>query len=358
MTPDAPAEEQQRHRQHDGQRFEERALELPHRFGDHLRLVGILLDRHAQGQCGLDLVELRIEVLAEREGVAVAYHRHPDRERRGAVVAHAERRRVVVAGMHCGDVGQAQCVAADLDRHRADVADALERAVDSHEHAVDIAVDGPRGREHVLPRQRLHHGLRSCAQCGQALRGDLDVDALALGAEDVHLVGAGHGLQAALDVLGDFLEFGHRQLARLHCVEHAVHVGVFVVVERPSHAFGKVLADVADLLARQVPGLFEVLPRRAAIHPQRDAGIALAREAAHVVDAVELLQLALDAVDDLVLHLLRAGAGPGDDGGHRRRVEDGSSSLPSLVNENTPASKRAEDQEQHHGGDSPPIPTG
>jgi hypothetical protein len=130
-------------------------------------------------------------------------------------------------------------------------------------------------------------------------------------------------------------------------VDHGVDVGELVIEERSTHAFGELCSHVADLLARLVPRGVQRGLRRAALHPQREPAIALPGEAAHVVDVLDLLQLPLHAVEHLILHLSCAGAGPGDDGRHRRHVENRVFQAPELRERPAAHQQRGQHQEQH-----------
>jgi hypothetical protein len=93
----APAQRQEAHREHDGQRLQERLLELPHRFIDDARLIGVFLQGHAQRQAGLQGRGGGIELLANLEKIHLTRQHDAERDHRLAVVAHGEPRRVFVA---------------------------------------------------------------------------------------------------------------------------------------------------------------------------------------------------------------------------------------------------------------------
>ena len=206
----APAEEQEGHGQHDGQRLQERALELPDRLRHHPRLVGVLLDLDPGRHLLPDLSEPLLQRLAEVQHVAVLLHGHADGQDRNAVVTDAEAGRVLIAGAHGGDVGQSQQLAADLERDVGDVADVAQPTVDPHLDAVVRGVGRTCRRHQVLARQRVEHRCRRDAERCQAPGRQFHVHTLGLLAQHVDLGGTGHALEAALDVLGDRQQFGHR----------------------------------------------------------------------------------------------------------------------------------------------------
>ena len=117
----------------------------------------------------------------------------------------------------------------------------------------------------------------------------------------------------------------------------AGHVAVLVVEDRADDALGKLELDVAELLARLVPGFALVRLRGAALHAERHAAVALAREGDHLLEVVELLELLLHAVEHLVLDLLRRGARPDRPWPSSTAPRSsGSSSWPSLVKLSVP----------------------
>src|SRR5262249_10520786 len=80
--------------------------------------------------------------------------------------------------------------------------------------------------------------------------------------------------------------------------------------ERADHALGQGLADVADLLACLIEGILDGFAARRALEVHEDVGEPGARVGANEVETRRLLQLALDLVDHLILHLLDRRAGP------------------------------------------------
>ena len=93
-----------------------------------------------------------------------------------------------------------------------------------------------------------------------------------------------------------------RPSAREH-VERRIDVAVFVVEVGADDAGGQVAADVADLLAHLVPELLHLGGRRRVGEKDLDEGNARLRIAFDAVEVRQLLQLLLDLVGDLRLHL-------------------------------------------------------
>ena len=178
---------------------------------------------------------------------------------------------------------------------------------------------------------------------------ELHVDAFGLLAEDVHLLDHGHFQQAALDVLRRVGQLGVTDAVALDGVEQAVHVAVLVIEDRTDDALGQLEAEVAQLLARLIPGLLLVGLGSTAFHGDRHAAIALARKGDHLFEVVQLLELLLHAIEQLVLHLLCSGAGPHHHRSHGRHGEVGIFELPESRKAERACYGDDEDQKEHDG---------
>ncbi len=264
-------------------------------------------------------------------------------------MANGVGRRILEAATHGREVAELDEAAARSDRHVADVVLALELAAHAHEDAVAARVDRA-AREHaVLGLQALGDLQRRDAEGGETLVRELDVHALALPAEHVHLLDHRHPEQAPLDVLGDVAEFRLADAVALDGVHQVVHVAVFVVEDRADDAFGQLELDVAELLARLIPGLALVFLRGAAANGQGHAAEALPRERHDLLVVVDLLELLLHAVQHFVLDLLRRGARPDHDRRHRRHGEVRVLELPEPREADDAGHRDHEDQEQDDG---------
>ncbi len=190
--------------------------------------------------------------------------------------------------------------------------DAGERAGDPQIDAVGRGVDRPAGDDGVLPRDAVEDLLRRDAERREPGVAELDEDLLRPLADDVDLVDVGNAQQALADVLGARLEVGEAQPVGGEHVERRIDVAVFVVEVRPDDAGRQFAADVADLLADLVPEVLDLGGRRLVGENHPDEGDAGLRIALDAVEIGQLLQLLLDLVGDLRLHLGRGRARPGD----------------------------------------------
>ena len=178
---------------------------------------------------------------------------------------------------------------------------------------------------------------------------ELDIDLLRLLADDVDLLHHRHLQQAALDVLGYVGKLREADAVALDGIQQPGDVAVFVVEDRSDDAVWQLNLDVVEFLACLVPGFLLVLFRGAALHGDRHAAIALARERHDLLEVVELLELLLHAVEKLVLDLLRRCAGPDHHHRHRRHGEVRIFELAELREAQHTADADREDEEEHDG---------
>ena len=82
-------------------------------------------------------------------------------------------------------------------------------------HAIAGGIDGPARDQSVLPRDAVDDVLWDDAERREPFVRELDVDALGLLAENVHLLDHRHLQQAALDVLGDAGQIGETDIVAL-----------------------------------------------------------------------------------------------------------------------------------------------
>ena len=123
--PRAPAEAEQADREHNGERFQQRAFELPDGFGDDGRLIGDALELDAVGQFGLQLGDRALDRLAEVDDVAVVGHRDAEHQHLLSVVAHGVGRRIFVSARDRREIAELDEPAAGGDRHVADIVQSL-----------------------------------------------------------------------------------------------------------------------------------------------------------------------------------------------------------------------------------------
>ena len=313
----APAERDEADQQHDAERLHEGLDEFRDRFLDDVRLVRDLGDLDADRKLGGDRLHGALEVFTERDDVGAVLHGDAEAERGLAVLAHHEGGRVLVAALAGRDVAQAEHPAVGLDRHRPDGVDAREAARHPQVDAIGRGVDRAARHHGVLLGDAVEHLLRRDAEGRELGVAELDEDLLRLVADEIDLVDVGDAQQALADILGDHLEVGEGEAVRGEHVDCRIDVAVLVVEIRTGDAGRQVAPDVADLLAHLVPQVLHLGGRRAIDEDDLDERHAGLRVGLDAVEPGQLLQLLLDLVGDLGLHLGRGRARPRDIDDHR-----------------------------------------
>ncbi len=309
---DAGAESQaeERHDQNDAERLGQRLGEFVHRFVDHLGLVGDAMHRDADRQVAFDFRHHRFERLAEDLHVAAGLHHDAETDHRLAVEAHRELAGIAVAAFHLRHIAQRKGPAGSTERQCQELLGRGRRAVDPDRHALALGLDRAGGGDGVLLAHHVEDLVDRHAQHGEPRVAELDVDLLVLHAEQVGLGHLGHAEQPKSGLLDHRLDLGVGEAVGLEGPDQAVGVAVFIVEVGAEHALRQGGLDVADLLAHLIPelghlGRRDVVAERDVDHRLAGLGVAL-----HVVEVGQLLQLGLELVGDLQLHLARGGAGP------------------------------------------------
>ncbi len=326
------AERQEAHRQHDQHGLDQHLDELVDR-GRHGRgLVLHLHEFHARGQRAFDARRGALQGFAERDDVAALGHGDAQRDAVLGVVPHQNLGRVDGAAHDVGDVAQANGAPArgGADRHGPQVVHRVEAAVHAHLHHVQRRLHRTSRGHGVLLAELVEHGVEVQPQRGQAFLRDLHVDLLVLHAEELDLGHVVHAQQLLAHRLGHVLAFGVGEALALQRVDHAVHVAEFVVEKGADHALRQFAAHVAHLLSHRVPDVLHLGRWRRIRELEDDQRFTGLGVAADLVGVGHLLQGALDAVDHLLGHLRRGGAGPEHAHHHGPEGERGVLVLPEL----------------------------
>jgi hypothetical protein len=305
-----PAERQQRHDQHDADGLGQRLQEFMHRFADHMRLVRDAADLDADRMILPGAGQRLLDRGSDLCDVRARHHRRAKQHRLFALVARLGCRRIFHPALHLGDVAQAKRLLPCAQSELANVFDGPEPSLHVDAHRSLAGLDAPRRIHGVLAAERGLDVERRQPTLGQRRRRHLDEDALVLQAEQIDFGHARHAQENVARLLGEILQLRIRVALSGDGIERDVGVAKLVVEERADHALGQRLADVADLLARLVEGILDRLPAHLPLQVDEDVCEAGPRIGAQELEARRLLQLAFDLVDDLLLHLLDAGARP------------------------------------------------
>ena len=188
--------------------------------------------------------------------------------------------------------------------------DAVERAGHPQRHALRRRLHDA-GRHHrVLPRQRLEDLVRGDAERRELGIRELDEDLLVLGPVQVDLGDVLHLEQPLAERLGDLLHLRVVAALRRQHVEDRVDVAVLVVDRRADQAGRQIVLDVADLLAELVEQLRHVARRRVVLERHLHRGERRLGIGRHLVEIGQLLQLLLDRIGHLGLHVAGGRARP------------------------------------------------
>ena len=310
---------EQADRQHDDDRFQQRAGEDIHGPFHHLGLVGDLAELDAHRQIGAQLAHAGIQVAAQLQHVAVAHHRDGNADGIPALIAHHHGGRILIAAGDAGDVPQADDASPHGQSQRLDSLHVVELAAHVQPHAAGVGVQGA-GRGHqVLGLHLAGDGLGRQAQPRQACGRQGDVDLFGLHTHQLHLGHVGHVQQLVAHVLGVAAQPRHVDAVAGHGVDGAEDVAEFIVEERPLDGRRQPVADVADLLAHLVPVVLHLVGRRRVLQHQHDQRLTRFGVAGGVLEVGNLLHRLLDAVGDEFVHLLGRGARP--ERAHHHRPE-------------------------------------
>ena len=335
---DAPSHAEKAHEHHHAEGGEE----LDHELVDgRPNIDGLVRDfgqAHAERHFRVDRRRFRLQRLAEVEAVPALAHDHAEQQGRLAVVADQEGRRILVAALHFGDVGELQGAALRGDGGIADRLQIVDRAVQPDEDLRALGFDRAAGRHDVAAVERGEDVPRRHAQGGEAVIGELDEDPFRLLADDVHLLDARHVQQSLAQDLRIANQVSMRLALRLQCIERKGHVGIFVVHDRTDHATRQVVGLVAEFLPRLIELLGDLGRRSAVAQDHRGEGQARPREGLGPVVPAELLHPLLQLFGDQLFHLLCRGPRPSRDDGH-------------LLDRERGVFRAAQRQEGHDAGD-------
>ena len=277
------------------------------------------------------------DVLAQGQDVAGIPHGDGETDRRLSVDAEHGLRRVDVAAAHGGDVAQPEDAPADDDVDRLDVGRGIECAGDAQEDALPFALDRARRAHDVLRLQRGEDRAHVEAKSRQALGRKFQVDLLVLRAEHLDLRDVRHVQQPRADRFHVVAQFAEAEAVGGEGVDDAERAAEVVVEERSHDALRQRAADVADVLAHLVPDVRHLRGRRGLLQVDEDRRLAGDGVAAHPIEKVGLLQLALEPLGHLLHGLVDRGTGPGRGDHHRAKRERRIFAAARLLKDDTPA---------------------
>eukprot|EP01022_Parablepharisma_sp_SALTPOND_P021778 TRINITY_DN435_c2_g5_i1.p1 TRINITY_DN435_c2_g5~~TRINITY_DN435_c2_g5_i1.p1 ORF type:complete len:1432 (+),score=573.01 TRINITY_DN435_c2_g5_i1:2996-7291(+) len=304
------AQRYQADHQHDGHRFGDRLKEIVHRFLHRVRHAGDCRQCQPRRQALAQFFGTLIEGVAQADHVAARLHGHADAQHRLAVEAHGLLLRFIIATGDGSDITQAEITVVDVDDLVFDGPQVLELPGGPHIDAVAAGGDEATRHHAILAADGIGQLLRADAQAGHAGIADVDVDVLFAVTEVIDLRHTRHMQQFAAQLVGVVMQLRWREAVSGQCVDVGVDVAEFIVEVRSLDTLRQVAGHIADLLAHLVPGLRHLRGRGRVLDREEQLRLSRTRIAAQEVHVRRLLQLAGDAVGDLLLHLARGGTRP------------------------------------------------
>ena len=306
----APADRYEGDDENDQKGLTEGLHELANRFAHDFRLIGDLRDFEADRQSALEAFQSLLHRIANVGDLKTLGHDHADLDGILAVEPEFALIGIFQTFCHCGDVAEARDLAAGIQPKFANVLRRREATVDRDAHRARPRVDGPCRIDGILSGQRVLQVGKGEAALGQRLGRDLDEDLLWLVAQDDGLFDTLGREQHIAGLDGILLQLRIAVAIAGQGIERDIGIAEFIIEVRAKQAFRQLVLDIADLLANLVEGIRHIIGIRVALDLQGDDRGARARVGLYPVEIGRFLQLALDLVDHLVLHVGQRSAWP------------------------------------------------
>ena len=149
-------------------------------------------------------------------------------------------------------------------------------------------------------------------EAGELLGREFHIDALVLRPEDVDLRDVRQFEELLADVVDRVPELTMGEPVGGEAIDDPIGVAELVVEAGADDALRQVVPDVVDLLAHLIPDVRNLGRRRRILQADEDRGPPGGRVAFQIVEVRRLLELALEAVGDLLERVADRGAGPAD----------------------------------------------
>ena len=210
------------------------------------------------------------------------------------------------------DVAQSNSPAVDREIDRQDVLRGPERARDPDEDLLVLSLHHALRRDRILGVEGGYQRGAVDPEARELLGRELHIDALVLGPENVDLRDVRQLEQLLADVVHSVPQLSMREPIRGEAVDDAVGVAELVVEAGADDALRHVVLDVVDFLAHLIPDVRHLSRACRNLQVDEDRGLARGRVALQVVEVRRLLELALEAVRDLLEHVADRGPRPSD----------------------------------------------
>jgi hypothetical protein len=177
-----------------------------------------------------------MEILFQSEDVAAGAHRKRDADRVLTIDAEDRLWRVGVATPDGRDVAQAQHLSAKGKVHLLQVFLGLKAPGHIHEHCLILRLDCAGGDHGVLSDKRLDQFHAVHAEFSQAVRRELDIDALVLSAQELGFGNIFHAQQTRARLFRVIAQLPVTEAVRGEGINDPVSVAEFIIEERPQNA--------------------------------------------------------------------------------------------------------------------------
>jgi hypothetical protein len=306
----AQAQADQTDTEYDGDGFPERLHELVHGILDGDRLVGDEGGFDADRQVRRDLRHRCRDVVPERQDVAARAHRDGDSDPLFAVDPEHRLGGVGGPARDARDVAQPNCPAVLRDEvDGQDVLHGPERTGNPNKDLLVCRLHHAGRRDGVLRLQRGNQVGAVNTQTRQLFGGEFNVDAFVLRTEDIDFRNIRHLQELFADINDVIPQLPVGEAVRGEAVDDAIGVAE-LVIEANTSALRQRGLDVVHLLAHLVPDVRHLGLGCCVLQIYEDRGLARGRVALQIVQAGRFLQLALDAIGDLLERIADGGTRP------------------------------------------------
>ena len=307
----AQAEGDQADREDDCDGLPQGLHEVVHRVLNGDGLVGDERRFDPDWQVRRDLRHRLLDVAPEGQDVAACAHRDGEPDAISSIDAEHRLGRVGGPARDARDVAQANDPTVLCDEvDGKNILLGPERTRDADEDLLVLGLHDARGGDGVLGVQRGDQFGAVDPQARQLLGREFNVNALVLGPKNVDLGYIRQLEQLLADVNDVIPQLPVCESVRGEAVDDAVGVAELAVEAGADDSLGQRVADVAHLLAHLLPDARHLCRRRRVLQVDEDRGLPRARVALQVVQARRFLQLALDAVGNLLERVADRGARP------------------------------------------------
>ena len=304
------AETDDAHRHDDGDCLPERFHEFADGGFDDDRLVGHERRVDAERQFDDALVDRRFHVASERQDVAAVAHGDGEPDGRLAVDPKHRLRRIGIGATHLGDVAQPDQPPVRQKINVENVPFGRKGAGHPQRQRLVSGLKRACRADSVLRPQRCDQRTAVDAEASELLSGKLDEDLFVLRAEDLNLRDVRHLEQARADVLDIIAQLAMREAISRKAVDQPIGVAEIVVEARSDNASRQRMSYVANVFANLIPNVRDFGCCCRAFEVDEDCGEARFCVAAQEVEALGLLQFALEPIGDLRQRVVHRRAGP------------------------------------------------